>query len=65
MHRFTLRDLLWLTTLIATAAGWFADHALQQRKLQRERDVNIEAAAEVQTEWLRRYRGEDSPLGTP
>jgi hypothetical protein len=24
--RFTIRDLLWLTLVVAMAAGWWADH---------------------------------------
>ena len=26
MFRFTIRDVLWLTALIAVGAGWLADH---------------------------------------
>ena len=58
MPRFSIRDILWLTTLVAMGAGWLADHWRQEIKLQRERAANVEAAAQVQLEWLRRYRGE-------
>jgi cell division protein FtsL len=58
MLRFTIRDVLWLTVVVALAAAWFVDRRHQERKLQLERNANIEAAAKVQIEWLRRYRGE-------
>jgi hypothetical protein len=58
MPRFTIRDMLWLTTLVAMGVGWLADHWRQEIKLERERAANVEAAAQVQIEWLRRYRGE-------
>jgi hypothetical protein len=58
MFRFTIRDVLLLTALIAACAGWFVDHATQERRIERERQANIEAAAKVQVEWLKRYRGE-------
>ena len=28
MYRFTIRDVLWLTTLAALAAGWLVDHQI-------------------------------------
>jgi hypothetical protein len=31
MFRFTIRDLLWLTALVAMAIGWWLDHARTQR----------------------------------
>ena len=27
MFRFTIRDVLWLTVVVAFALGWFLDHA--------------------------------------
>jgi hypothetical protein len=56
--RFAIRDVLWLTALVAMGFGWAADHALQKRRYQKEKAASIEAAAQVQIEWLRRYRGE-------
>jgi hypothetical protein len=44
--------------VVALAAAWFVDRRQQELKLQLERSANIEAAAKVQIEWLRRYRGE-------
>ena len=55
---FGIRDILWLTTLAAVVAAWFADHFRQEYRLRRERATNVEAATRVQVEWLRRYRGE-------
>jgi streptomycin 6-kinase len=65
VFRFTIRDVLWLMALVGLGAAWFADHVQQKRALERERAVNIEAAAQVQVEWLRRYRGEDAPRTSP
>lgn len=61
MRRFTLRDLFWLTTLVALGGGWYADHVRQEAILRREKTSNIEAAVKLQIEWLKRYRGEWRP----
>lgn len=58
MPRFTIRDVLWLTALVAMGAGWFVDRQRQEVKLRREKSANIEAAVQLQIEWLKRYRGE-------
>jgi hypothetical protein len=58
MLRFTIRDLLWITVVVALGAAWYVDHRVQQRRLQQERAANVEAAAKVHIEWLKRYRGE-------
>ena len=26
MFRFTIRDVLWMTVVVAVACGWFTDH---------------------------------------
>ena len=62
MFHFSLRDLLWLTTVIAMGAGWYVDRLAQEAKWRREKSANIEAAVQLQIEWLKRYRGE-WPLG--
>ena len=31
MFRFTIRDVLWLTVLVALAVGWWLDHARTRR----------------------------------
>ena len=56
MFRFTIRDVLWLTALVAMAFGWAVDHSLQNRQIAKEKANSIEAAAQVQIEWLKRYR---------
>jgi hypothetical protein len=65
MFRFTIRNVLWLTSLVAMGVVWLVDHARQNRRLMLERDANVEAAARVQVEWLRRYRGEIPSTPTP
>jgi hypothetical protein len=35
--RFTLRDLLWLTALVALAVGWWLDHDRLERQREMER----------------------------
>jgi hypothetical protein len=54
-----MRDLKWLVTLAAVGLAWLADHRRQEGLIRREKAVNVQAAAEVQVEWLRRYRGEN------
>jgi hypothetical protein len=58
MRQFSLRDLVWLTALVGLGAGWVADHRRQELRLAEQRAANVEAAAKVQIEWLKRYRGE-------
>ena len=36
--RFTIRDLLWLTLVVAMAVGWWLDHQPQRYKVI-ERDI--------------------------
>jgi hypothetical protein len=31
--RFTIRDLLWLTALVALAVGWWLDHSQQAQRI--------------------------------
>ena len=31
--RFTIRDLLWLTALVAMGVGWWLDHRAQSRRI--------------------------------
>jgi len=31
MFRFTIRDLLWLTVVVALAVGWLVDHQRQAK----------------------------------
>jgi hypothetical protein len=32
MFRFTIRDVLWLTVVVALAAGWWLDHRRADRR---------------------------------
>jgi hypothetical protein len=32
MFRFTIRDVLWLTLVIALCVAWFSDHASEQAR---------------------------------
>jgi hypothetical protein len=34
MFRFTIRDVLWLTALVAVLTGWWADRRSKHRELQ-------------------------------
>jgi hypothetical protein len=40
MFRFTIRDVLWLTVVVALAVGWWVDHRVQAGRLRnaKERD---------------------------
>ena len=44
MFRFTIRDMLWLTVVVALAVGWFLDHrrAQQTTRTQSERLAELE-----------------------
>lgn len=47
MFRFTIRDVLWLTTLVALAAGWAIDRANLSRvnaEFVRQRDAEARFA---------------------
>jgi hypothetical protein len=56
MFRFTIRDMLWLTVVVALAVGWWIDRRVQRSlvdavsdqwslELNRNREVKFEAAA--------------------
>ena len=32
MFRFTIRDVLWLTAVVALAVGWFVEHRATERR---------------------------------
>ena len=59
MMRYSMRDVMWGMTLLAVGAAWVADHRRQDHLIRREKAANVQAATEVQVEWLRRYRGEN------
>jgi hypothetical protein len=54
MFHFTIRDVLWLTAVVALGAGWWADHA---RQMSRHRE-----AAKIHNQDLRQFRGERDAL---
>jgi hypothetical protein len=37
--KFTIRDLLWLTVVVALAVGWWADHFRQAEQIERLIDL--------------------------
>lgn len=39
MFRFTIRDVLWLTTLVAVLGAWWVDHLTIRRERDRSRLV--------------------------
>jgi hypothetical protein len=56
MLRFTIRDMLWLTVVVALAVGWWIDRRVQRSlvdavsdqwslEFNRNREVQLEAAA--------------------
>jgi hypothetical protein len=34
MFRFTIRDVLWLTVVVALSVGWWADRRAKERELE-------------------------------
>ena len=38
MFRFTIRDVLWLTVVVAMGVGWVVDHRSQSRRVQSAED---------------------------
>jgi hypothetical protein len=44
MFRFTIRDVLWLTALIAMGAAWWADRARieKERALVKQREADVQ-----------------------
>jgi hypothetical protein len=61
MRRFSVRDLIWFTTLVAVGAAWYADHRQQRLVVHQQRAASVAAALQVQDQWLARYRGEIPP----
>jgi hypothetical protein len=37
MFRFTIRDVLWLTVVVALAMGWLFDHRIQSEHLLKQK----------------------------
>jgi hypothetical protein len=52
--KFTIRDLLWLTVVVALAAGWWIDHSRVDARYQRVRSAYRELTAWMSGgEWVR------------
>jgi hypothetical protein len=47
MFRFTIRDVLWLTVVVALALGWWLNHVRTRRELREARS----AYADLTTHW--------------
>ena len=47
--RFTIRDLLWLTAVIALVLGWWLDHSDLKWTAAKDRDFEAECKAKVQS----------------
>ncbi len=51
MFRFTIRDVLWLTLVVALIFGWCIDHQLQNRRHRRELNALEDEQALKLHEW--------------
>ena len=63
--RFTIRDLLWLTALLALAVGWWLDHARLAALTVFPNELeyrHIQASMKVQQYERRRLEGENRRL---
>jgi hypothetical protein len=47
MFRFTIRDVLWVTALVAMGVGWWIDHGYQARRGQNAEDWALLMVAEA------------------
>jgi cytochrome c-type biogenesis protein CcmH/NrfF len=45
MFRFTIRDVLWLTLVIALVLGWWTDRSLLSRRHSREKEAILDENA--------------------
>jgi len=46
--RFTIRDLLWLTVVVALAVAWWIDHHRLTEAIHQDDDFTISGMREVQ-----------------
>jgi hypothetical protein len=58
LMRFTIRDLLWLTVVVGTAAGWFV-HVRTTREMYSRRDHELRDKWEAQLKEIRQIVRED------
>jgi len=45
MFRFMIRDMLWLTLVVALGLGWWADHRSAERRHRREKEAILDETA--------------------
>jgi hypothetical protein len=55
--RFSIRDMMWMTAVIAVAIGWYLDHYSAQRA----RDKSLKIMSEYMENWMK-YDHSDAPL---
>ena len=66
MFKFTIRDLLWLTVVVALVVGWWVDRSRVDAKYQRVRSAYRELAEWVaHGEWVRFGAKSDLPALLP
>ncbi len=58
LPQFSLRDLFWLTTVVALAVGWCVDHRRQKPELDRAHasQKKAEESVEILTKLIEVYR---------
>jgi hypothetical protein len=54
MFRFTIRDVLWLTVVVALATGWWVDRNGLSQALNKSRRERLETVVRIEAEQLRR-----------
>jgi hypothetical protein len=52
MFRFTIRDVLWLTVVVALGVGWFVE---RWRNEQVREEAYLQGAADDNAVWLHQY----------
>ena len=66
MFKFTIRDLLWLTVVVALGMAWWMDRSRANAKYQRVRGAYRELAEWVaHGEWVRLGAKSDLPAFLP
>ena len=58
MFRFTIRDVLWLTVVVALAVGWWVDRERLRLWARGRWDRTLEATMEVGQLWADERNGE-------
>ena len=49
LRRFIIRDLLWLTLVVALVVGWWLDHRALERRLEKMQDEQIRSLYTITT----------------